>query len=103
TRAEAPNGETRGARAGSSVSSRSTPGDEHADGVETVIVGVVQDESRRVRVAEGRASRPGVESQAGAQARAPGAREGDMLDVVARGVRKRRPALQQVRSEALHG
>src|SRR5207302_7427992 len=58
---------------------------------------------RRPRLAERGASRPVVGRQAVAQAQTPVALEDDALDVVTRGVGKRRPALQQVRPEALHG
>src|SRR5439155_27369696 len=74
-----------------------------ADGIETVVVWIVQDERRRRRLAERGAPCPIIRGQSIAQARPPVALEDDMLDVVARGVGKRRPAFQQIRPEALHG
>src|SRR5262245_49525240 len=81
----------------------STAGDEHADRIETVVVGIVQGEARGLGLAERGAPGPVLAAQAIAQARAPVALEDDALDVVARGVGQGRPALEQVRAEALHG
>src|SRR5215468_2949136 len=84
-------------------SASSAARDDHADRIETVVVGIVQGEGRRRRFAESGAPRPVLGGQAIAQARAPVALEDDALDVVARGVGKRRPALQHVRAEAFDG
>src|SRR5499433_3033443 len=81
----------------------SAVGDEHAYRIETVVVGIVQDEARRLGLAERGAPGPVLAAQAIAQARAPVALEDDALDIVARGVGQGRPALEQVRAEALHG
>ena len=84
-------------------SARSAARDDHADRIETVVVGIVQSEARRRRFAERGAPRPVVGGQSIAQARAPVALEDDTLDVVARGVGQRRPALQHVGAEPLDG
>src|SRR5262249_55952139 len=80
----------------------SAPRDEHADRIETVVVGIVQRKARRLGLAEHGAPGPVVAAQAIAQARAPVALEDDALDIVARGVGQGRPALEQVGAEALH-
>lgn len=78
------------------------PGNEHADRVQTVVVGFVQDEGRRIRVAQRRALLPVGGREAVAEARPPVALEDHVPDVVARSRRQRRPALEQGGPEPLH-
>src|SRR5919108_6516225 len=77
--------------------------DQDADGVQTIVLGAVEDESGRVSVAQGRALLPVSRRQQVAQARAPVAVEDDPLDVLTGRLGKRRPTLQQVGAEALQG
>src|SRR5207249_3909505 len=78
------------------------PRDQDGDRVETVVVGAVEDEGRRVGVAETRPLLPVGGRHSVAQPRAPVALEDDALDVVAGRRRQRRPPLQEIRAKALH-
>src|SRR5438552_2205203 len=77
--------------------------DEDADRIETVVIGVVEDEGWRIRVAERGSLLPVGGGQALTEPRAPVAFEHNTLHVVARGRGQRRATLQQIGAEALHG